>query len=165
MVSVCLPSDALLQQLPSYFLLPWAWGISSRLLQQSIAIAPYLGRGLSPHRHPSWPSMWDSSSRPSCAHAATAPWTDLLKMNLIFTNWKITWLNKRVIYCDLSPNKVRICKTESEAIPYTIHIFLALLHRIINVKWYTKVIWSLMFLPAITFHESYCKKVKVSLYF
>ena len=28
-------------------------GISSRLLQQSAAIAPYLGRGVSPHRHPS----------------------------------------------------------------------------------------------------------------
>ena len=28
------------------FLLPWAWGISSRLLQQSAAIAPYLGRGV-----------------------------------------------------------------------------------------------------------------------
>ena len=27
------------------FLLPWAWGISSRVLQQSAAIAPYLGRG------------------------------------------------------------------------------------------------------------------------
>ena len=49
------------------FLLPWSWGISSRLLQQSAAIAPYLGRGVSPHRHPSWTSMWDSSSRPSCA--------------------------------------------------------------------------------------------------
>ena len=48
------------------FLLPWVWGISSRLLQQSAAIAPYLGRGVSPHRRPSWPSMWDSSSRPSC---------------------------------------------------------------------------------------------------
>ena len=57
------------------FLLPWAWGISSRLLQQSTAIAPYLGWGVSPHRHPSWPSTWDSSSRPSCAHAAMAPWT------------------------------------------------------------------------------------------
>ena len=52
------------------FLLPWAWGISSWLLQQSTAIAPYLGRGVSPHRCPSWPSTWDSSSRPSCAHAA-----------------------------------------------------------------------------------------------
>ena len=55
------------------FLLPWAWGISSWLLQQSAAIAPYLGRGVAPHHHPSWPSMWDSSSRPSCARAATAP--------------------------------------------------------------------------------------------
>ena len=57
------------------FLLPWSWGISSWLLQQSAAIAPYLGRGVSPHHRPSWPPMWDSSSRPSCAHAATAPWT------------------------------------------------------------------------------------------
>ena len=45
------------------FLLPWAWGISSRLLQQSAASAPYLGRRVPPHRHPSWPSKWDSSSR------------------------------------------------------------------------------------------------------
>ena len=44
------------------FLLPWAWGISSRLLQQSAAIAPYLGRGVSPHCRPSWPSTWDSST-------------------------------------------------------------------------------------------------------
>ena len=57
------------------FLLPWPWGISSRLLQQSTAIAPYLGRGVSPHRHPFWPSTWDSSSRASCARAARAPWT------------------------------------------------------------------------------------------
>ena len=55
------------------FLLPWAWGISSRLLQQSAAISPYLGRWVSPHRRPSWPSMWDSSSRPSWAGTATAP--------------------------------------------------------------------------------------------
>ena len=53
------------------FLLPWAWCISSRLLQQSAATAPYLGWGVSPHRLPSWPSTWDSSSRPSCARAAT----------------------------------------------------------------------------------------------
>ena len=45
-------------------LLPWAWVISSRLLQQSPAAVPYLGRGVSPHRRPSWPSTWDSSSRP-----------------------------------------------------------------------------------------------------
>ena len=30
------------------FLLAWAWGISSRLLQQSTATAPYLGWGVSP---------------------------------------------------------------------------------------------------------------------
>ena len=27
-----------------HFILPWMWGISSRLLQQSTAAAPYLGR-------------------------------------------------------------------------------------------------------------------------
>ena len=36
------------------FVLPWMWGISSRLLQQSAAAAPYLGRGvqkfLFPHK-------------------------------------------------------------------------------------------------------------------
>ena len=57
------------------FVLPWAWGISSGLLQQSAAAAPYLGWGVSPHCCPSWPSVWDSSSSPSSAHAATAPWT------------------------------------------------------------------------------------------
>ena len=56
------------------FLFPWMWGISSQLLQQSTATAPYLGQGVSPHCRPSWPSTWDSSSRPSCARAATAPW-------------------------------------------------------------------------------------------
>ena len=56
------------------FLLPWAWGISSRLLQQSAAAAPYLGRGVSPHHRPSWPWMWNNSSRPSCACTGTAPW-------------------------------------------------------------------------------------------
>ena len=52
------------------FLLPWTWGMSSRLLQQSTAAAPYLGRGVSPHSCPSWPWMWSSYSRPSCACAA-----------------------------------------------------------------------------------------------
>ena len=59
------------------FLLPWAWGIFSLLLQQSTAADPYLGRGTSPYHHPSWPSTWDSSSRPSYARAATAPWVAL----------------------------------------------------------------------------------------
>ena len=56
------------------FLLPWMWGISSQLLQQSAASALYLGGGVSPHRDPFWPWTWGSSSRPSCARAATAPW-------------------------------------------------------------------------------------------
>ena len=56
------------------FLLPWTWGISSWLLQESAASAPYLGQGVSPHRCPFWPWMWNSSSRPSCACVANAPW-------------------------------------------------------------------------------------------
>ena len=46
------------------FLLPWTWGISSQLLQQSAATAPYLGRGVSPHSHCPWPRTWGSSSWP-----------------------------------------------------------------------------------------------------
>ena len=46
MVSLCLPSDALLQNLPSYL------GFS------------YLGWGVSPHSHHSWPWTWSSSSGP-----------------------------------------------------------------------------------------------------
>ena len=30
------------------FILPWTWGISSRLLQQSAAVAPYLGSRVAP---------------------------------------------------------------------------------------------------------------------
>ena len=45
------------------FLLPWTWGISSRLRQQSAAAAPYLGWWVSPHGCPSWPWMWSSSSQ------------------------------------------------------------------------------------------------------
>ena len=36
------------------FLLPWVWGISSRLLQQSAAIAPYLGRGNAEEAEVEW---------------------------------------------------------------------------------------------------------------
>ena len=45
---MCLPSDALSQHLLG-FLLPWTWGISSRLLQQSAATTPW---------------TWGCSSRP-----------------------------------------------------------------------------------------------------
>ena len=57
------------------FLLPWTWGISLQLLQQSPGTAPYLGRGVSPHCHHSWPWTWSSSSSPSWADATTTPWT------------------------------------------------------------------------------------------
>jgi len=56
------------------FLLPWTWGMSSRLLQQSSATAPYLGWGVSPQGRPFWPWTWSSSSRPACTGASTAPW-------------------------------------------------------------------------------------------
>ena len=39
------------------FLLPWTWGISSRLLHQSAAAAPYLGRGVAPLGHAPAPSQ------------------------------------------------------------------------------------------------------------
>ena len=42
------------------FLLPWMWGISSQLLQQSVAAAPYCGRGVS-SGCPSWPWTWSST--------------------------------------------------------------------------------------------------------
>ena len=42
------------------FLLPWTWGISSRLLQESTSAAPYLGCGVAPLSH-------------SCAITAAAP--------------------------------------------------------------------------------------------
>ena len=53
------------------FLLSSAWGISSQLLHQSTAAAPYLGREVSPHCCLFWPSTLDGSSRPFCAHTAT----------------------------------------------------------------------------------------------
>ena len=37
--------------IPLGFLLPWTWGIYSRLIQQSTAAAPYLGGGVSSHIH------------------------------------------------------------------------------------------------------------------
>ena len=49
------------------FLLPRTWDISSRLLQQSAAAAPYLGWGVYSHGRSSWPWPWCSSSQPSSA--------------------------------------------------------------------------------------------------
>ena len=53
------------------FLLPWMCGISSRLLQQSAATAPYLGQGVSPQGHPSWP--WSAGTH--CAEVRWLPRT------------------------------------------------------------------------------------------
>ena len=43
------------------FLLPGTWCISSRLFQLGAAIAPYLGREVSPLGHHSWPWTWGNS--------------------------------------------------------------------------------------------------------
>ena len=91
------------------FLFPWTWGISSQLLQQSTAAAPFLGRVVSPQGRPSWPWTWSSFSWPSCAHTATALWMwvcsswnicqlffnfNLKKKN---TTWK--WVYKHDVVC------------------------------------------------------------------
>ena len=73
------------------FLLPWAWGISSQLLQQSSAAVPYLGWGVSPHHYPSWPSTWDGSSRPTCA----TPCVDMFSLHLV--RCQGTWLQDQMV--------------------------------------------------------------------
>ena len=79
------------------FLLPWTWGISSRLLQQSAAAAPYLGWRVSPHHHPSWPWTWSSSSRTSCTRAALEAWRaavhGVAKSQTWLSDWtKLNWI-------------------------------------------------------------------------
>ena len=63
-LSVC----PLMPSLSAYHLtwvsLTLAWDISSWLLQQSPATAPYLGHGVAPLSHCPWPCMWVCSSRP-----------------------------------------------------------------------------------------------------
>ena len=46
------------------FHLPWTWGLSSWLLQQSAAPAPYLGHGVAPLGLRPWPRVPGSFSRP-----------------------------------------------------------------------------------------------------
>ena len=77
MVSVCLPSDALWQHLPSYLGFSYLGrGVSLHSCSsKSQPLLLILDEGLSPHSHPSWPWMWSSSSRLSCARAAATPWT------------------------------------------------------------------------------------------
>ena len=73
MVSVCLPSDALLHT----YHLTWVsltlgvgYLFTAAPAKHSHCSLPWT-RGIS-SPPPFWPSTWDSSSRPSCAHAATA---------------------------------------------------------------------------------------------
>ena len=57
------------------FLLLWTWGVSSRLLQQSAATAPYIERGVSPFGRHSWPWTWGSSSWwLLCSRHSWNPW-------------------------------------------------------------------------------------------
>ena len=92
MVSVCLPSDALLQHLPSYLGFSYLGvHISSRLLQQSAAAPPdlehgiaplgppapaqppLLGRGVGPPGRRPWPWVWGRGLGP-LSHPPW-PWT------------------------------------------------------------------------------------------
>ena len=86
MVLVCLPSDVLSQHLPSYlgfsYLGYLTWGISSRLLQQSTAAAPYLGWGVSSHSRPSSPWTWSSSSWPQSSSLLKASGGDGIPVEL-----------------------------------------------------------------------------------
>ena len=68
----CLPSDALLQHLLSYLgFSNLGRGVSSWLLQQSAATAPYLWSWLAPVGHHPGPRVWGSSSR-LCSCVITA---------------------------------------------------------------------------------------------
>ena len=45
----------------------------------------YLGQGVSPHSHPSWPWTWINSSRSSCTHAPATPWM------WVSSSWPPSW--------------------------------------------------------------------------
>ena len=73
--SVCLPSDALWQHLPSYLGFSYlGHGISLRSCSSKAQpLLLTLDEGYLLACCHSWPSTWDSSYRPSCACATTAP--------------------------------------------------------------------------------------------
>ena len=74
------------------FLLPWSWGIYSRLLQQSAATAPFFRPGVSYQGCPSWPWTWSISSRPSCIHTQTLV---VLKLQIcVWITSKVKWLSR-----------------------------------------------------------------------
>ena len=99
------------------FLLPWTWSISSQLLQQSTATAPYLRRGVSPHCCPSWPWMWSSSSWPSCTHTATPPWTWGSFLSLAITSCRILTTSGFRWFCSLFHWSVLLISTLKWSIP------------------------------------------------
>ena len=100
------------------FLLPWTWGISSRLLQQSAATAPYLGRGVSPHRPLSWPWTWNSSFRPSSAHAAITPWTGVAPpgLQIAVKRRKVKSKGEKERYKHLNAEFQRITRRDKESL-------------------------------------------------
>ena len=81
MVSVCLLSDA---SCNTYHLtlvsLTLDMGYLFMASPESVAAAPYLGWGVSPHGWTFWLWRWSSSSRPSCARAAATLTLSLWKL-------------------------------------------------------------------------------------
>ena len=73
------------------FLLPWMWGISSRLLQQSAATAPYLGRGVAPLSHAHAPSLNHQVDRVNrSAEVSQCPSLEWQSFILLFTGHLLT---------------------------------------------------------------------------
>ena len=64
LVSVCLPSDALLQQLPSYlgFSYLGCWVSLHGCSSKAQPLLLILEEVVSPHHRPSWPSKWDKNT-------------------------------------------------------------------------------------------------------
>ena len=62
--SVCPLMPSLSAYPRTCFLLPWMWGISSWLLQQSVGAGLYFRHGVAPPGHHPWPRAWGGSSRP-----------------------------------------------------------------------------------------------------
>ena len=64
------------------FLLSWVWGISSWLLQQSTAIAPYLGQGVSYNDYGTLNIIWRNSP------SSTPSFTDMRKQTFQSLRWR-----------------------------------------------------------------------------
>ena len=85
------------------FLLPWMWGISSRLVQQSAASAPYLGHGVAPLCCASAPSVAAATLLPPSPHLC-------LQVPCIFTG---SWNTTISVKASLIPELER-CSPSSE---------------------------------------------------